>query len=137
MSVFKKILKFLGLEIYTVTLESLKEQFGNMMNLEWKEVKVKNPKGFISTYKTFPIETIKCKNDQGKEIILKIKPSIEMRITYANNKKTIFYLDRIRVENNTIFGHQSRLLGFITKEIHFRDISKIEIQDGRKNFKYV
>jgi hypothetical protein len=137
MSVFKKILKFLGLEVYTISLESFKEQFGNMMDLEWKEVKVKNPNGMINKYKTFPIEIIKCKNDDGKEVLLKIKPSIEMRITYSNNKKSVFYLDRIRVENNTVFGHQSRFFRFITKEIHFREISKIEIQDGKKQFKYV
>jgi hypothetical protein len=137
MSFLKKILKFLGFESYTISPESFKEQFGKMMDLEWIEVKVKNPGGIISTYKTFPIDTIKCRNDEGKEIILKVKPSIEMRITHSNNKKTVFYFDKIRVENNIIYGHQSRLLSIVTKEIHFRDISKIEVQDGKKNFKYI
>ncbi|WNM18981.1 hypothetical protein [Flavobacterium capsici] len=137
MSLFKKILKFLGLEVYTISLQSFKEQFGNMMEMEWKEVKVKSPDGMISKYKTFPINEIRCKNDEGKEVILKIKPSIEMRVTYSNNKKSVFYFDKIKVENNTISGSQSRIFGFITKEIHFRDITKIEIQDGRKQFKYV
>ena len=133
----KKIIKLLGFESYTISLENFKEQFGNMMQKEWKEVTVKDPMGKISKYKTFPMDTIKCKNDEGKEIILKIKPSIEIRITDTNNKKTIFYFDKIRVENNSIFGSQSRILKVLTKEIPFRDITKIEVQDGRKNFKYV
>jgi hypothetical protein len=133
----KKILKFLGLESYTIPLTSFKEQFGNMMDLTWKEVKVKNPSGLISTYKTFPIDEIKCQNDNGELIILRVKPSLEMRITDTVGKKTIFYFDRIKVENGKISGSQSRFIKAIQKEIPFHNISKIEIQDGKKRFKYV
>ena len=55
----KKILKFLGFEVYHIPIDSLKEQFGNMMELEWKEVSVKDPFGMVSTYLTFPIDEVK------------------------------------------------------------------------------
>lgn len=134
---FKKIIKFLGLESYTIPLTSFKEQFGHMMDLKWKEVNVKHPTGIITTYKTFPIQQIKCQNDDGKQVILKVKPSLELRITDNAGKKTVFYFDKIKVENDTIIGSQSRLLKSIQKEISFSTIEKIEIQDGKKNFKYV
>lgn len=133
----KKILKFLGLESYTIPISSFKEQFGHMMDLQWKEVKVKNPSGRVSTYKTFPINEIKCQNDNGKLVVLKVKPSLELRITDKLGKRTVFYFDKIKVENDTIIGSQSRFLKFIQKEIRLSDITKIEIQDGKKHFKYV
>jgi len=55
----KKILKFLGFEVYHIPIDSFKEQFGNMMELEWKEVSVKDPFGMVSTYLTFPIDEVK------------------------------------------------------------------------------
>lgn len=133
----KTVLKFLGLESYNIPINSFKEQFGNMMELEWKEVTVRDPTGMLSTYLTFPIDEVKCQNDKGELITLKVKPSLEMRITDNVGKRTVFYFDKIKVENDRIIGSQSRFLKFIQKEIPFHNISKIEIQDGRKRFKYI
>ena len=125
------------MEIYTIPLESFKQQFGNMMQLKWKTVKVKNPQGFISTYETFPIEKIKVLNDQGQTVMLQVKPTLEMRVTDTFGKKTTFYFDKIKVENDILIGGQSRYLTTLKKEIPLSNIAKIQIQDGKKKYKYV
>lgn len=135
--ILKKILKFLGMETYTIPLESFREQFGNMDQLEWKVVKVQTPRGTIRTYKTFPITEVQCLNDAGDTVILSMKPSLEMRITNDRGKRSIFYLDMIRIENDILTGGQSRQLGFIQKTIDLSTVRKIEIQDGKKAYKYL
>jgi hypothetical protein len=125
------------MQIYTIPVDSFREQFGNMASMELKVVKVQSPRGMIQTYKTFPIKKVRCINDSSLPVTLNIKPSFEMRITDNRGKRTIFYLDRICVENDIITGHQSRKLGFIQKTIALSDISKIEIQDGKKYYRYL
>jgi hypothetical protein len=125
------------MEIFTIPVESFREQFGNMFSMEWKIVKIQSPRGMIQTYKTFPIEKVHCITYSGIPVNLNIKPSLEMRITDNRGKRTVFYLDRIRVENDILTGHQSRKLGFIQKAIPLSDVHKIEIQDGKKYYRYL
>lgn len=131
------LLKLLGMEIYTVPVISFKEQFGSMMTMQWKTVKVKTPNGSIISYDTFPIDEIKCFNRHEIPCNVKVKPSIEIRITHLKNKKSIFYFDRIRVQDNKIIGQNLRTFKFKDEEISLETISKIEIQDGKKYYRYV
>jgi len=108
-----------------------------MAEMEWRLVKVQTPRGIIQTYKTYPIEKVCCVADSDLAVTLNIKPSIEMRITDNRGKRTVFYLDRIRVENDILTGHQSRRLGFIQKTIALSDVRRIEIQDGKKHYRYI
>lgn len=105
------------METYTIPIDSFRAQFGNMMNLEWKTVKVKDPHGMISSYQTFPINEIKVIDDNGQSKTLNVKPSLEMRVTDKLGKKSVFYFDKIMVQNDTLIGDQSRFLSFIKKEI--------------------
>ena len=125
------------MQIYTIPVDSFREQFGDMASMEWRVVKVQTPRGMIQTYKTYPIEKVRCITDSGLPVTINIKPSLEMRITDHLGKRTIFYFDRICVENDILTGHQSRKLGFIQKTIALSDISKIEIQDGKKYYRYL
>jgi len=81
---------------------------------------------------------IQCVDKKGNPFQLTNSPSLETRITYGhNNKKTIFYFDRIYVNSNSVRGVQSRFIESIGKSIPLDSITKIEIQDGRKKFKYI
>jgi hypothetical protein len=67
---------------------------------------------------------------------LKNSPSIEIRFTENDNKRTIYYFDRVQVQDTLIIGDRSRFLG-LRKGISINNVKLIEVQDGHKNFKYV
>jgi len=64
-------------------------------------------------------------------------PSIEIRFTDTSNKKTIFYFDLIRFDGENITGKQSRFMSAFKKTIPISSVKKIEVQNGKKNFRYV
>jgi hypothetical protein len=78
---------------------------------------------------------IKCIDDKNKEAAIANSPSIEMRITH-NGHKTIFYFDRVYVGDSLLTGVESRFISAIRKSIPLKEISRIEVQDGKKNFRY-
>jgi hypothetical protein len=122
---------------YIMPIESFEEQFQNVNESSRKEVKVRTPYYGISTkYLANTINNITCFDKNNNSIILKNSPSIEIRITEKNEKKTIFYFDRVYLENSVVYGDKSRIPGF-EKGIPLDSILKIEIQDGKKNFKYI
>jgi hypothetical protein len=100
-------------------------------------VTVRGPIGERYNYLANPINEIECSDKNGNPSRLTNSPSIEMRVTETNGKKTIFYFDRIFVTDSTLTGIQSRFISSINKTIKLKDIKKIEIQDGKKNFVYV
>jgi len=73
---------------------------------------------------------------EGKVAFLQNSPSIEMLVTLKNGKQKLFYLDTVTLENDTLKGIKSRILG-LTNAVAFADIAKIEVQDGGKNYHYV
>jgi hypothetical protein len=100
-------------------------------------VVIRGPVGERYNYLANPIRTINCVDKQNNPSSLNNSPSIEMRVTDTNNKKTIFYFDRIFVNKTYLYGVQSRFISSITKTVPIKDITKIEVQDGKKNFKYI
>ena len=101
------------------------------------EVTTRGPIGDKVKYKTFQIELIKCVDNKGNPIVLQKSPSLEIRFTDSSNKKTIFYFDLISVDETYVKGVQSRFITSIKKTIPLNTIKTIEIQDGKKNFRYV
>jgi hypothetical protein len=95
-----------------------------------------DPWGFKSAYSTYPIDSIKCVDKNGKPFLLKNGPSIEIRFTDNNNKRNTFYFDRIFVVRDSITGYQSRIFS-IKKTIPLNTVKTIEIQDGQKKYRYV
>ncbi|MCW3091775.1 MAG: hypothetical protein JWP81_2844 [Ferruginibacter sp.] len=83
------------------------------------------------------MDYINCVDKNGNSFKLKVSPSLEIRFTDIDNQKTIFYFDRISVDEQFVSGVQSRFISSIKKKIPLNTIRKIEIQDGKKNFKYV
>lgn len=122
---------------YYLTTDSLRNQFSGIDSTKLRTVTVRGPVGERYKYLANPINEIECIDKSGNPSRLKNSPSIEMRVTETNGKKTIFYFDRIFVTDSTLSAIQSRFISSISKTIKLKDIKKIEIQDGRKNFNYV
>jgi hypothetical protein len=127
---------FSSCRTYYIPIESFKEQLSNIDSTQLKIVRTRDPAGDIADYPANPIDKIKCVDKDGNENELQNSPSIETRITTSDGNRTIFYFDRIYVQNDTLIGFQSRFIG-LPKAIPLAAITRVEIQDGKKNFKYV
>lgn len=130
------ILFFCSCKTYYIPVDSFKQQFAGMQQSQMEKVTVQGPIGERTTYKTFPQDSVDCIDKNGTRIRLEKAPSLEIRFTDTNNKKTVFYFDRIFVTDTSVTGTYSRILG-LTKNISLNSIKKIELQDGRKNYRYV
>jgi hypothetical protein len=131
------IFMFLGLiscKTYYIPVASFKEQFKGIDSTKLKIVSTRGPVGDIAEYPANPIDYIKCVDKNNNPFELKNGPSIEIRFTTKNNKRTIFYFDRIFIKDTLIIGEMSRFLRF-RKSISINNVKLIEVQDGHKNFK--
>jgi hypothetical protein len=122
---------------YHLTVDSLRDQFIGIDSTNLRAVIVQGPLGERYSYQANPIDVIACVDKQGNSVQLTNDPSVEMRITEKNEKRTIFYFDRVFVTDSILYGVQSRFISSLRKSIKLNDIKKIEIQDGKKNFGYV
>ena len=125
-----------GCKTYFIPVESFTEQMKDIDSVELKTVYTKGPMGDVVSYETYPIDYIKCVDKNNNPFLLKNSPSIEIRFTDKNNKRTYFYFDQIYVQDAIVFGDGSRFINY-QKQIPLKEIQKIEVQDGRKKFKYV
>lgn len=131
------LLACISCSTYTVTTESLTSQLSGIDSTDLTSVRVRGPLGEEYNYLVNPIDVIEVTDKQGNYVELTKKPSIEIRVTDKNGKKTTFYFDRILIQNEKLIGVQSRFISSIQKSIPLDQIAKIEIQDGKKNFIYL
>lgn len=123
---------------YTIPIDSFKNQMAGIDSSSLKPVRVLGPAGTFYNYMANPIRSIKCQDKNGQPAELTNSPSIEIRITHgSNHKRTIFYFDRVIMNDTILVGVQSRFVSAIRKSIPLNTITKIEIQDGKKNFRYL
>jgi hypothetical protein len=122
---------------YYISADSLRTQFSGLDSTALKAVTVRGPMGERYNYLANPIDTIYCVDKSGDPHSLTNSPSVEMRVTDKMGRRAIFYFDRVFVTDSTLSGVQSRFISSINKTIKLKDIRKIEIQDGKKNFYYV
>ena len=122
---------------FYIPVDSFKEQFAGIDSAALRSVTVRGPIGDKVSYKANPIKFVKAVDKNNNPVELKNSPSLEIRFTDNNNKRIIFYFDRIYVTDSLITGVQSRFISAIRKTIPINCIKKIEIQDGKKNFIYV
>ncbi len=122
---------------YTIPLDSFKGQLKESNSSTMKDATINNPLslGTIS-YSTNNVEGIIVKDKDGNSKYLKNSPSIEMRVTHKNGKKYHMYFDTVIIENGILKGARSRFIQGLNREIPLDSISKIEVQDGGKKFKY-
>jgi hypothetical protein len=122
---------------YYLTTDSLRNQFSGIDSTKLRNVTVRYPNGIRHSYLANPIDMIDCTDKSGNPSQLANSPSIEMRVTEKNGKRTVFYFDNILVTDSTLYGGQSRFMPGMKKVIKLANIRKIEVQDGKKNFDYV
>lgn len=122
---------------YTISPENFKKQIIESSANNLKDVKVNNPLSQFSQieYKANNLKYLNVYDKNGSISFIQNSPSIEMRVTLKNGKRKIFYLDTVTLENDTLIGEKSRILGLKNK-VPFNDIVKIEVQDGGKNYEY-
>lgn len=130
------IFLFASCKTYYIPIASFNEQMKDIDSVELKTVNTKGPMGDVVSYETYPIDFIKCVDKRNNLVELKNSPSIEIRFTEENNKRTIFYFDQIYIKDSMVIGDGSRFI-YHRKAIPIENIKRIEVQDGRKNFKYV
>lgn len=121
---------------YYIPIDSFKAQFNGIDSTKLRLVHTRGPAGDVVDYLANPIDYIKCIDKDNNPFELKNSPSIEIRFTENNNKRTIYYFDRVHLQDTLIIGDQSRFLG-LRKGISINNVKLIEVQDGHKNFKYV
>ncbi|MBK6265519.1 hypothetical protein JKA74_10765 [Marivirga sp. S37H4] len=131
------VLMCLSCSTYTVTTENLTSQLSGIDSTNLTPVRVRGPLGEEYNYLANPIDAIEVTDKKGNIVELTNMPSIEIRVTETNGKKTIFYFDRILIQENKLIGVQSRFISAIQQSIPLNEITKIEIQDGKKNFVYL
>src|SRR5215203_4463728 len=120
---------------YIIPTNSLIQQFQGIDSSRLRQVVVRGPLGEKYQYLANPISSIICLDQKGRTAQLANSPSIEVRVTH-NNQKTVLYFDRLFLSGSVLKGTGSRFIPAATKEILLETISKIEIQNGRKNFHY-
>jgi hypothetical protein len=133
-----KIILFLSIilqacKTYYIPIDSFRSQLQNVNPSTMQITTTRGPLGGLYVYPANQIQNIECIDKNGIPILLKNSPSIEIRFTDKNNKKTIFYFDRVLLSDSLIIGDRSRLIG-AQKAISINTIKLIEIQDGHKNF---
>lgn len=125
---FLIMLCFLSCKTYTVTPENFKKQVieneGNTIELS----KFKN-----TLYELDQLKFLTVYDKKGEVFQMQNSPSVEMRVTLKNKKRKIFYLNTLTLNNDTLSGYTSMILGLKNK-VAFNDITKIEVQDGGKKF---
>lgn len=130
------LLLFSSCENYYISKDSFIKQFAGIDSTKLRTVVVGGSMFGTATYKANPINKIKCVDKKGRENELDNGPSIETRMTINNKKRIVFYFDRVIIIDSVVYGVQSRFLNIRTS-IPLKDITKIEVQDGRKNFDYI
>jgi len=127
---------FVGCRTYYIPVESFKTQFNGIDSMKLRLVHTRGPAGDVADYLANPIDYIKCVDKDNNPFELKNSPSIEIRFTENNNKRTIYYFDRVYLQDTLIIGERSRFFG-LRKDISINNVKLIEVQNGHKNFKYV
>jgi len=128
---------FSSCKTYYIPVDSFKQQLTSIDTSNMREVTTQGPAGDRVKYKIYPIDYIHAVDKTGNPITIQNSPSIEIRFTDTSNKKTIFYFDLIRFDGVNITGRQSRFMSAFKKTIPINSVKKIEVQDGKKNFRYV
>lgn len=134
------LLFFTSCKTYYISTDSFKEQFAGIDSTKLKMVEMTGGGNLWVTeqYLANPLTKIKCQDKKGNPAELDNSPKIEIRFTYGeNNKRTSGYFDRVFVSDSVVTFIQSRFIPTMSKTIPLNDITKIEVQDGGKNFKYV
>ncbi len=120
---------------YQIGIESFEKQFKDHDPAQLNRVTTQTPSWGTIEYQTNSADTIFCIDKHKNIKKIKKSPSLEIRITEKNKKRTIFYADQVFVRDSLICGEKSRILNR-SKCIPLKNVKLIEIQEGHKNYRY-
>lgn len=86
-------------------------------------------------YRANGVREIVCTDKKGNTHTLMNSPQIEMRITDTNGHKHYFYFDTVYLLDSVFVGSNSRIFNG-HRRIHYANIKKVEVQNGRKAYYY-
>lgn len=137
LSLLVLVVLMISCKTYTISPENFKKQIIDSTANSLKDVKVNNPISPFSKieYKANSLKYLNVYDKNGYLSFMQNSPSVEIRVTLINGKRKIFYLDTVTLENDTLIGEKSRILGLKNK-VPYNDIVKIEVQDGGKKYQY-
>lgn len=105
---------------YTIPPENFKKQLSKVENQHK-----------ITIYQAYDLDNLVVYDNKGNATTLPNSPAIEMQVTQKNGKKNAFFFDTVFIENDTLKGEKSRILGLMNY-VPFDQITKIEVQEGVK-----
>lgn len=105
---------------YTIPPENFKKQLSKVENQHQKTI-----------YQACNLDNLVVYDSKGNAISLPNSPAIEMRVTQKNGKTNAFFFDTVSIENDTLKGEKSRILGLMN-HVPFDQIAKIEVKEGVK-----
>lgn len=137
LSLLVLVVLMISCKTYTISPENFKKQIIDSTANSLKDVKVNNPISPFSKieYKANSLKYLNVYDNNGSLSFMQNSPSVEIRVTLRNGKRKIFYLDTVTLENDTLIGEKSRILGLKNK-VPYNEIVKIEVQDGGKKYQY-
>jgi hypothetical protein len=137
LSLLVLVVLMISCKTYTISPENFKKQIIDSTANSLKDVKVNNPISPFSKieYKANSLKYLNVYDKNGSLSFMQNSPSVEIRVTLRNGKRKIFYLDTVTLENDTLIGEKSRILGLKNK-VPYNEIVKIEVQDGGKKYQY-
>jgi hypothetical protein len=118
---------------YYIPVESFRAQFDKVNPKTLQVTTTLGPLGGLYVYPANQIKYRECVDKEGHPYLLQNSPSIEIRFTDKNNKRTTFYFDGLYLSDTLIIGDRSRFIS-AQKAISLNNLKLIEIQDGHKNF---
>ncbi|WP_121355242.1 hypothetical protein [Flavisolibacter nicotianae] len=124
-------------QTYSIPVSVFRDQMEAARLQPMRTVTTQGPLGERVRYQTYAIDSVFAVDQKGTPVFLVNSPALEIRFTDSASRKTILYFDRLRYDRDTISGSPSRILLSVQKSIPLRNVRKIEIQNGRKNYRYV
>lgn len=118
---------------YNVKIDYLQERFTKIDSNQFVNIKIQGIYGESYSYLANPIDYISCTDKQNRTINIENSPSTELKIVRKNNKKSVFYLDRIYIKDSILYGYDSRLYPKL-QTVKLNDIKKIQCFEGKGIF---
>ncbi|MFC0878832.1 hypothetical protein ACE01N_19710 [Saccharicrinis sp. FJH2] len=118
---------------YYMTQNSFKEQLENIdpnkindaydFRLGLTGVALKGGKNFYNG-----IETLKCKDKNGKDVIFTVKPQTGIRLTDSTGRHVQLYFDSVFLRDSLVYGSKSHFITLPVTPMNINKLTKIEIQ---------
>jgi hypothetical protein len=132
---FVFILGIHGCAVYTVPIDEFDKQTAGATEGKLRKRTVRLSVYGRVRFLTNDIDTIIAYDSNGEITKIPNSPRLEIRFTTIDNSTKTFYFDTIYRVGGILHGSRARLLYF-HDSIILDNVSKIEIQDGRKNYSY-